>query len=578
MVKRIILLILVLITFTFSSKSQQKLSLEFKADSIFFTFSEVQELRNHFYLTPADCEFALQKIKSVFVPLGFVGFNYDSIIYRDNICHVVVYLGQMMYLKNVKIQYSNVTDSALFPSSIYYNGTLNIDVIRNFQKDILVKFNNLGYSNPYLEVEKLDYNLDSVSIVFKVITGELAVFDSLINEGSLKLNYKLLLGLLGLNKGDQITAEDLKLKIAKLNSYDFIESKNEIKLIFKGKKVVVYVNIDKKNNNTFDGIVGLVSDKNNPEKLNLTGNVSVLLNNSFNYAETIGFEWIKSEAESQHLNFKLQLPYISASPIGLLYEFDFYKKDTSFTKRIHRPGISYSRRFPNMFQLFADFENVNFITIPEIIPNTKFSNFDYSSWSVGYKLLFRKYDNQISPLNGYKIIVSLSSGEKKILKNQNLNSAIYDSVQLKSLKIVFITENYIYKQLFNYPVFRFGISAGYISNKNLNQAELFRLGGFKNLRGFDEESILATSYTIFDFETRLPLDKYSYLFIFGTKSVLKNSTSENQIYNNPYSFGTGLSIQSNIGLFSIVYALGSQFNQPIQFRSSKVHFGYLTRF
>ena len=53
----------------------------------------------------------------------------------------------------------------------------------------------------------------------------------------------------------------------------------------------------------------------------------------------------------------------------------------------------------------------------------------------------------------------------------------------------------------------------------------------------------------------------------------------NSYFNDmPYGFGVGINFATKFGTFSLVYALGSQQKQPILFRNSKVHFGYIAYF
>ena len=51
-----------------------------------------------------------------------------------------------------------------------------------------------------------------------------------------------------------------------------------------------------------------------------------------------------------------------------------------------------------------------------------------------------------------------------------------------------------------------------ISKEDVYRNEQFRLGGNRILRGFDEESIFATFYTVSTVEFRLLLDQNSYFF------------------------------------------------------------------
>ena len=115
-------------------------------------------------------------------------------------------------------------------------------------------------------------------------------------------------------------------------------------------------------------------------------------------------------------------------------------------------------------------------------------------------------------------------------------------------------------------------------NENIFVNELFRIGGIKTIRGFDEESIFASSYLIGSLEYRFILEQNSNIYLFYDYGVLEKNERENYESDTPYSFGAGISFETKPGIFSLSYALGSQFGAPIIFRTAKVHFGFTSFF
>ncbi len=107
--------------------------------------------------------------------------------------------------------------------------------------------------------------------------------------------------------------------------------------------------------------------------------------------------------------------------------------------------------------------------------------------------------------------------------------------------------------------------------------EAYRYGGLSSQRGFNEEELYSTAQTTFTAEYRFLVDRNSFAFAFFDQSWYENNSL--QYYNDkPMGFGVGFSFGTNIGIFSISYALGKQFDNPILFRNSKIHFGYIAYF
>jgi hemolysin activation/secretion protein len=109
------------------------------------------------------------------------------------------------------------------------------------------------------------------------------------------------------------------------------------------------------------------------------------------------------------------------------------------------------------------------------------------------------------------------------------------------------------------------------------QNEVFRFGGQNSLRGFNEEELYATVRSVLSVEYRFLLDRNSHVFAFFDQGFYENSATS-YYHDNPYGFGLGFSFGTNLGVFSISYALGKQFDNPILMRNGKIHFGYIAYF
>lgn len=115
-------------------------------------------------------------------------------------------------------------------------------------------------------------------------------------------------------------------------------------------------------------------------------------------------------------------------------------------------------------------------------------------------------------------------------------------------------------------------------NQNLLRNELLRIGGNKLLRGFDEQSILASTFNVATIEYRYMIQRNSYFFVFLDVAYVHRKFNNTIFQDVPFGFGTGLTFATKIGIFGLTYALGQQKDKKIDFRSSKLHFGYVATF
>ncbi len=98
------------------------------------------------------------------------------------------------------------------------------------------------------------------------------------------------------------------------------------------------------------------------------------------------------------------------------------------------------------------------------------------------------------------------------------------------------------------------------------------------LRGFDEESIFASSYVVGTIEYRFLLEENSWFFAFTDFAWYENNSKDAWDTDTPYGFGTGVTFETKAGIFALTYALGSRYGQPIELRSGKIHVGFIGLF
>src|SRR5205085_8633012 len=105
------------------------------------------------------------------------------------------------------------------------------------------------------------------------------------------------------------------------------------------------------------------------------------------------------------------------------------------------------------------------------------------------------------------------------------------------------------------------------------------IGGYRLLRGFNEESIYATKYAVFTAEYRFLTGVNSFLFGF-TDIGFTNTRYQSVSFTNRFtSAGLGLSFETKFGLLNVSYAMGKRNDVKFDIRNaSKIHFGYINYF
>src|SRR5690606_32030302 len=118
---------------------------------------------------------------------------------------------------------------------------------------------------------------------------------------------------------------------------------------------------------------------------------------------------------------------------------------------------------------------------------------------------------------------------------------------------------------------------GLFSNSDFySENELYRIGGFGSIRGFNEESITASAYGLASLEYRFMPNDGFYVSLFGDYAFVENKSTH--FTENLLGAGAGISFLTQLGVFNLSYAVGKQSDTSFDFKNSKIHFGILTRF
>ena len=343
--------------------------------------------------------------------------------------------------------------------------------------------------------------------------------------------------------------------------------------------------------NSINVLLGLLpaSDQNNG-KLLFTGEANVGLRNSFGNGETLGLNWQQLQPKSPQLNLSYQQPYIFHSPFGISLNFQLYKRDSAFLNINGQLGIQYQLSSHQSGAFIIQTASSNILNVDTNLvktTNTLPAVADVTATSIGLQYNFNNTDYRFNPRRGNDFVITGSFGKKNIKKNNAITQikdagfnadALYDSVKLNSYQFHVQGSASKYFPLGKQATFKLGVNAGAYQSQNYFQNELYRIGGFKLLRGFDEESIYANRYAVETAEYRYLIARNSWFYAFtdfGWADYNVNAVKFNHTY---IGFGVGLSLETNTGIFSISLAEGKRDDSKLNFQQSKIHLGFISLF
>lgn len=521
-----------------------------------------------------------KQIQTKAINKGFVAASYHLTWSDTAHAELSFKLGRLYEWIQLKVNplYRDILFKAGYRTADYAQQPIKFKKIEAIFEKTLQICDNTGY--PFATIE-----LDSIRTIDQHISGYINLqlnkfvkIDSVIIKGNSKISPYFLSNYLGVKAGRAYQETKILAIENRIKELPFVKSIKPYEFTFTPTQSKLVLYLDNKKANQFDGVLGfLPSEKTG--KIEFTGQAHLKLQNALNRGELIDIDWRKLQLNSRDIKAKLSYPYLINTPLGLDFNFKLFQRDTLFIDVTQNAGIQYLLSGNNFFKVFINNRNLSLVSTNGLeflstLPD--YADVKILTYGIGVK--HEKTDYRFNPRKGYKIIANLATGNKTIEKNPKINEVLYKNINLKSTLYNGDLQADLYIPILKQSTINVGIKAAGMQAENIFLNESFRIGGNSTLRGFDEESIYATSYGIGNLEYRFLFEQNSYLFIFGNAAWYELNTASDYIKDTPYGFGTGVSFQTKAGIFSISYALGKQFDNPILLRAAKVHFGIVSIF
>ncbi len=460
------------------------------------------------------------------------------------------------------------------------NAAFSFFEIEKIVKKIIKIHENNGYPFCDVTIDSIDIESNSKSLQFNVTKNKYVQLDSINIIGNAKVNKKFLMKYLGIAEKMPYDEQSLRLLQNKIKQLPFLFEKQvqQVKLTQTQNKLLLF--LDKKNASQFDGIVGILPDANTGRAV-ITGDVKLkVVNGVFRNGETFDLQWRRLQTQTSDFKGRIIYPYLFGTSIGTDYSLKLYRKDTTFIDIQNNIGIQYYLSGLNSVKAYYKIRNNNLLSTSGYSFVTVLPEFaDISTNSYGAGLNFEKYDYRFNPKKGFGITLNLQTGNRRIKKNPKINEAAYIGLLLNSVQYQYEAEFTGFINLRKQHVLKLNLqSAAVFGNSTLFKNELFRIGGLRTLRGFDEESIFASTYVIPTIEYRFVFSQNSNLLLFSEGAWYENNSQGVYLKDIPFSIGTGINFDTKAGILSINYALGNQFNNGFDARNGKIHIGLVALF
>jgi len=544
------------------------------------------------------CTEYIYTIPGVLRSKGYLTASLDSVAGDSMSTSLRLYVGEMYKWARIGIKKVDpaLLSAVAWNERTFSNRVLDFKIYQARQQQLLDYLEDNGY--PFAKVSLDSVTLEpngEVSAELKVEKGPLYHIDSIRLYGSGKISNEFMQRYLNIPNGSVYKKERLDAISRKILELPYVQEQQPWDLTMLGTGSVVNLYLKPKRSSQINALVGFLpsSDPLLGNKILVTGEANINLKNALGSGETIGLNWQQLQKGSPKLNLLFQQPYLFSSPFGVSASFDLYKQDSSFVNVNMMLGVQYTLSANQTGSVFIKdmISSLLDVDTMQVISSRKLpSTADIRSVSVGLSYEFNNTDYRFNPRRGNELQFIGSVGTKKIKENPQIvklrdpfdttfsYASLYDTVKLSSYQFLLRTSAAHYFSLSHASTLKLAFNGGVYNSPGTYRNELFRIGGYKLLRGFDEESILASQYAVGTLEYRYLIGLNSYLFGFMDGGWAKNDVSGFRLNSTFLGFGLGLAFETKAGIFNISYALGKREDTKFNFRDAKIHLGYVSFF
>lgn len=511
---------------------------------------------------------------------GYLAFSVDSVAETETAYQVFVFEGPKTVAPAAKVSSQTqfaVAEAGL--SAMLKNGTLPLADFDAFAEKMLAYLENSGYPFAEIYLDSADIQKEGLSAVLRVEKHERIVLDSVITKGTARLRLSYLYPYLGLRRDKPYCEKRLHRVAQKVSELTFATATQPPAVEFVNDKARLYLFLDKRKSSRFDGYVALVPQDKRSGRFGIAGELNLDLKNLFAVGETFSLQWRAPSWQSQYLKAEVEFPFLFYSPWGVGADFLLDKTDTTYLTMSYNVGVRYSILGNGYLKATFGY-NTSDILNPELVALREAASIlaDYRKMNYGLQFHYQKLDYVLNPRKGFEMNLLGKISVRSILKNASLDEDAYKGMDLKTTCGFLTMEVAGYVPLHRRWVLKLEARGGGLLGKGNLSNDLFKLGGLNSLRGFGEDEILASSWGIAAVELRFLLAKIAYLNAFFNAAYYERSLPNLFVHDWPYGFGVGVAFDTRAGLFFMDYALGRQFDNPISFKTGKIHFGLKLNF
>ncbi len=436
--------------------------------------------------------------------------------------------------------------------------------IESWIAELLVRFEDAGY--PFTTIGLDSMRIESserpeVDLFFSFRNFDPVPLHTIRIEGNVETRERLIMRQAGIFPGDLYSKRAVEGIKPRLMRTGLFRSIGEPKLSIDRNGGRLLITLEESPFNSFDGMLGYV-----PEPAGggfFTGLAHVTMRNLFGTMRRFEARWQRESRLTQELSFGYREPYLAGFPLSVSLGFRQRQQDSTYVQTKTR--LTADTELLNTITVGVSYEYETVIPADDI-PQTRVR--DSRSHFGGFEISYDTRTDAVVPRGGILYSTGYQTGE---VRRGSGEAAVRETVR----KFYIDLHSYIPVGLRN--IFYLGLHGREVRMNDVQESDLFRVGGTRTLRGYREGQFLGTRLAWSNLEYRYMTGRRSYVFAFMDTGYYSLPLSGEQGADRDeflYGYGAGLQIETGIGLISV----GFGFGRGDTFGTGKLHIGVINEF
>ncbi len=447
-------------------------------------------------------------------------------------------------------------DSKTIHSPLKQDDWITSDILTQSAEAILDAYSEEGYLLAEVVIEAL-IPLDSAryDVVMRVQEGVPARLDRIVLQGAKRTGPVYVRHVSGLTAGSILRGfdpADIQRKLEATGVFSYVD----MPVLYQAadSSVAIYVPVTESPPGAFDLALGY--ERAEGGKGALVGSGSLALRNLFGRGRTLELTLNRAPGQLGHVLVNAEAPLVLGLPLSLAVSFEGLQQDSTYGKRDY--GLQLGYWIDSSIQIFTSVARE--ITRPGLAGTEVVAGRQRipiaDALFIGGGIHIRQVDHALSPTRGYLLRMLAESGKKNVESIVEIAEPVHEQNSLHQGRLR--VQGRVYIPLRRRSLLVTGGEIMLVRSRQLDESDLFRVGGAQSLRGYDEQRFRASLVARLLTEFRYLIDRVNYGFGFFDLGYLDDHKTSQSINGWYPGFGVGFQISTAAGIINLTFASNTE--------------------